>query len=55
VLQHAVDGLEVLFRLIVQLLRLGLEFLESTLRVAVDWIFRVFANVELGFELLRRL
>jgi hypothetical protein len=44
--EHAVDGLKVLFALIVEPLRLGLELGESALRVDVDGIFGVLADVE---------
>lgn len=53
--QHVVDGLEVLFALIVQLLGLGLQLLEAAFRVYVDGILRVLSNVELVLECLRRL
>jgi hypothetical protein len=53
VLEHAVDGVEVLFAFIAKALRLGLELLESALRVDVDGIFCVLAKVEFYFELLR--
>jgi hypothetical protein len=44
--EHAVDGLKVLFALIVEPLRLGLELGEPALRVDVDGIFGVLADVE---------
>lgn len=53
--EHAVDGLEILFGLIMQLLGLGLKLLETTFGVNVDGILCALANVELGLELLRRL
>jgi hypothetical protein len=55
VVEHAVDGLEILFGLIMQLLGLGLKLLETTFGVNVDGILCALANVELGLELLRRL
>ena len=53
--EHAIDGLEVLFGLIVELLGLSLEFLETTLGIDVDSIFGMLADVEIGLELLRGL
>lgn len=49
-----VDGIKVFLRLIVQLLRLLLQFLEPSLRIDIDRIFGVLPDVELGLELLRR-
>jgi hypothetical protein len=39
----------------VELLGLGLEFLKTAFGVDIDSVLGVFANVELGFELLGRL
>jgi hypothetical protein len=55
VVEHAVDGLEVFSALIVQAFCFGLEVGKAALRVDVDGVFGVLANVELGFYLLRRL
>ena len=53
--EHAIDGVKVFAGFIVQLLCLGLEFLETALGVDVDGVLGGLADVELGFELLRRL
>ena len=53
--QHAIDSVEVLFALGVQLLGLRLKFLEATFRVNVDCIFSDLAQIELLLERLRRL
>jgi hypothetical protein len=53
VIEHAIDGFEILLGLVVQFLRFLLELLKSTLGIYVDGIFGVFADVELGFNLLR--
>lgn len=50
--EHAIDGLEVLFGLVVELLGLSLEFLETTFGIDVDSIFGMLADVEFGLELL---
>jgi hypothetical protein len=55
VAEHAVDGLEVLFGLIVELFGLLLELLEAPLGVDVDGVLGVLADIEPGSELLRRL
>jgi hypothetical protein len=52
-LEHVIDGLEILGTLLVEVLRLGLELLEPALRVDVDGIFGVLADVEFSLELLR--
>lgn len=51
--EHSVDGVEVLFAFIVEVLGLGFELLKPPLRVNIDRIFCVLADVELGLELLR--
>jgi len=53
VAEHAVDGLEVLFGLIVELLGLRLELLEAALGVDVDGVLGLLADVEFLLELLR--
>jgi len=53
--EHAVDGVEILPRLIVQLLGLGLELLKASLGIYEDWILRVLSQVELLLERLRSL
>lgn len=53
--QHAIDGFEILFRLIVELFGFGLEFLETALGIDIDCILGVLADVEPLLELLRRL
>jgi hypothetical protein len=52
VVQHAVDGLEVLFRLVVQTLSLGFKLGETKFGVDVDRILCDFAHVESLLELL---
>lgn len=54
-LEHAVDGLEVFCRLIVELLSFCFQLLESTFRINVYGVFGVFTNIELRLDLLRRL
>jgi hypothetical protein len=51
--EHGVDGVKILFRLIVQVLCLGFELLEPALGVYVDGILGDLAKIELGLELLR--
>lgn len=54
-IEHPVDSLEVLLAFIVEVLGLGFQLLEPPLGVDIDGIFRMLADIELGFELLRRL
>lgn len=51
-LQHAIDGLEVFFGLIVKALGLGFELLESAFGVDVDGVLGMLAEVKLCLELL---
>jgi hypothetical protein len=55
VVQHAIDSVEVLFALGVELFGLIFQFLEASFRINVNRIFRNLAQVELLFERLRRL
>lgn len=48
-----IHRVKILLRLIVEFLGFLLEFLESALRIAVDGVLGVLANVEPGFERLR--
>lgn len=50
---HAIDGLEVLLALVVELLGFRLQLLEAPFGVDKDGIFGVFADVKLVLELLR--
>jgi len=52
VAEHAVDGVKVLFALIMQLLGLRLQLLEASLGIDVDGVLGMLAYVELGPELL---
>lgn len=54
-IEHPINGLEVLFALIMEMLGLGFQLLEPPLSVDVDGIFCMLSDVELGLELLRRL
>jgi len=52
---HAIDGVEIFLRFIVQFLGLGFQLLEAPLGIYVDCIFRVLSKIEFRFELLGRL
>jgi len=52
--ERTIDGVEVLFRLIVQFLGLALQLSKAPFCINVDRIFGVLADVEALLELLRR-
>jgi hypothetical protein len=52
--ERTIDGVEVLFRLIVQFLGLALQLREAPFCIDIDRIFCVLADIKALLELLRR-
>lgn len=53
--EHAINGIEILLALIVEALGLDLKLMETSLCIDEDGIFGMLADVKLGLKLLWRL